>query len=386
MNFKSVFIVFFIVVLFFYYTIVNSWFYKNYEIDFFQVSSKNIYLDSEKLNNTIVVFKSKNDISNYKLYSICPLKSEFLYSKNWFNFFSLKILDKNCYNENFYLSDEKWNILTNTYFKLNLIKDFDLYNRFTDCNDDLLSKLNKKFLSEKNKFQLFASINNSNLNFDFIKKSRYYNEVEYNNEKIEEIIIKRQNKYLVPILWYKLPDGKNISKLPNSFRPYRASYTNAIHEWWDIDAPFGTKVISIDDGIIVKIVSDFKFWDLSKLKKDWNLTLKDKIKNLDILRWNQVWVKTMKWDVIFYSHLDKISENLKVGDVVKKWQILWTVWFSWVPDKNYTDYHLHFELRKNPYLIKNIWNNSEFDYMTWDWYFKWSTTKYILENQYKIFQ
>jgi len=128
------------------------------------------------------------------------------------------------------LIDEKKYIITNTHFKLNLITDFDLYNKLTDYSDKLLANANQKYLSEKNKFKLFASLDNSSPNFDFIKKSRYYDEVDYLNTKIENIIIQRQNKYKIPINGYNLPDGKNLSKLPNSSRPYRANYTNAIHE------------------------------------------------------------------------------------------------------------------------------------------------------------
>jgi len=385
MNFKNIFIILFVSFFFFYYTIVNSWFYKDTRVNFVWVSWKNIYLNSDKLNNSIIIFKSKDDISKYKIHSSCLVKTQYLFSKNELTFFSLNVLDKNCVNENFYLIDEKKYIITNTHFKLNLITDFDLYNKLTDYSDKLLANANQKYLSEKNKFKLFASLDNSSPNFDFIKKSRYYDEVDYLNTKIENIIIQRQNKYKIPINGYNLPDGKNLSKLPNSSRPYRANYTNAIHEWWDIDAPAWTEVIAIDDGIIIKIVWDFKFSDLLKLKKEGDLTLEDKIKNLDILRWNQIWLKTMKWDVIFYGHLDKVYDNIKIWDIVYKWQPLWQVWVSWVPDKNYTDYHLHFELRKNPYITSNAWNNSEFDYMNWDWYFKWKSFKYILENQYSIF-
>lgn len=386
MNFKTIFAVFVVSVFFFYYTIVNSWFYKNTEVSFFTISSKNIYLNSWILDNVIVVFNSNDDISNYKIHSNCETKTQFLYKLNSHVFFNFKILEKSCFNENFYLKDEKWNVLSNTHFKLNLVSDFELYNKFTDYNDELLALAKKKYLSQKDKFKLFAFVDNTNPNFDFIKKSRHYSELDYQTWKIEEILLKRNQKYLIPIVWYQLPDWKNPSKLPNSFRPYRADYTNAVHEWWDIDAPMSTKIISIDDWIIIKIVNDFNFSDLEKIQKGDNLSYAQKVKNLDILRWNQVWLKTMKWDVIFYSHLDKVNYELKVWDKINRWQYIWNVWITWVPDKNYTDYHLHFELRKNPYLKENAWNNTLEDYMNWDWYFAWESKEYILKNQYNIFQ
>jgi hypothetical protein len=133
-------------------------------------------------------------------------------------------------------------------------------------------------------------------------------------------------------------------------------------------------------------VRDFQFSDLSKLKKGENISYYDKVNNLDILRWNQVWLKTMKWDVVFYAHLDEVYDDIQVWNIIPRWYPLWTVWKTWVPDKDYNDYHLHFELRKNPYSIKNAWKYSLYDYMTWDWYFKWDTRESIKQKQYTIFE
>jgi murein DD-endopeptidase MepM/ murein hydrolase activator NlpD len=104
------------------------------------------------------------------------------------------------------------------------------------------------------------------------------------------------------------------------------------------------------------------------------------------LRGNQVWLKTSKWDLIFYSHLAEIENGLKEWQKVFEWQTLGTVGITGVPDKNYTDYHLHFELRKNPYDLKMAWKYTLQDYMNWDWYFKWKSAQYIQQNQYTIFQ
>ncbi len=386
MNLKNIFVIFLISALFFWYTLVYSSFYKNIEINFSGVSGKNIYLDSQKLSGVIVAFQSKDMISNYTIHSNCKTTTEFLYTLWTQNFFYLNVNDIHCKNNNFYLKDQNWNVIINTNFQLNLVSDFDLYNRFTDYTDTLLVQANDKLLAQMQKFKLFASVDEREANFEYIQKSRIYDESLYQNQKIEEILLKRQNKYKIPVEWYNLPDGKNVSKFPNWGRPYRASYTHAVHEGWDIDAPNNTPVVSIDYGIVIKIVNNFQFSDLAKIKKWDGITHEDRYKNLDILRWNQVWIKTMKWDVIFYAHLSTVAPWLGVWKQVQKWQYIWNIWITWVPDEDYKDYHLHFELKKNPYSKAKAGKNTEVDYMAWDWYFKWESIKSILEHQYRIFE
>ena len=207
-------------------------------------------------------------------------------------------------------------------------------------------------------------------------------ELEYQKSFLDEIITSRKEKYIIPVEWYKLPTKK--SKIPNTWRPYRHLYTDWIHHSWDIDTPFDEEVIALDDWKIVRIVNNWEWSDFSKLKYN-NLSYENKLNNLDILRWNQLWLKTSKWDVVFYSHLNKIYD-INEWDLVKKWQKLWTIWISWVPDKNYKDYHLDFSIQKNPYLKDKVWKYTFMDYMKWDWYFKWKSLKYILDNQNSIFK
>jgi len=125
---------------------------------------------------------------------------------------------------------------------------------------------------------------------------------------------------------------------------------------------------------------------LDKLVKWKNLTNDDLVRNLDILRGNQVWLMTMSGDVIFYSHLNEIFSNINVWEVVKKWQPVWTIWKTWVPDQNYTDYHLHFEVQKNPFNLQKNQSYDIDDYLLWDWLFKWKKQDYILEHQMEYFQ
>lgn len=354
--------------------------YENKEISYVWVLSKNMYVDSNDLNKNLVVFKSNIDISSYNVSWKCIWYSNFLKNKSDLYFFEFSVI-KNCLDWNFYLKDDK-NVLYQTKFKINLFSKFKLIDIFTDYSTSSLLNLQEKINSQKSKF-LFASVDNLDKNIDFIQKLRYLKELEYKENIINHIIEKRKDKYVIPVLNHYLPTKK--TKLPNAERPYRKDYTFWIHEWWDIDTDFWQEVVAIDDWIIIRVVDDFKWNNFSKIKKN-NLSYIDKLNNLDILRWNQVWLKTMKWDVIFYWHLDKVYKNIKVWDFVKAKTPLWTVGISWIPDKSYTDYHLHFELRKNPHLNFKIWKNTYIDYMKWDWYFKWKDRKYIIDNQYNIFK
>jgi hypothetical protein len=150
-------------------------------------------------------------------------------------------------------------------------------------------------------------------------------------------------------------------------------------------APKWTMTSAIDDWVIIRVVRNFKFEDLNKLVKNWNLSNIQKLRNLDILRGNQVWLKTSKWDVMFYSHLWKIPNNIIEWTFVSVWQNIWTIDKTWVPDKDYKNFHLHFPIMKNPYLRKKAWKYSWEDIMAWDWYLKWLDPDTIIKEQKKIF-
>jgi hypothetical protein len=57
-----------------------------------------------------------------------------------------------------------------------------------------------------------------------LRKSRTLTELLYNKNIIENILKKRDEKYIVPVLGHKLPTRKD--KIPNAARPYRQSYTD----------------------------------------------------------------------------------------------------------------------------------------------------------------
>lgn len=218
----------------------------------------------------------------------------------------------------------------------------------------------------------------------YLKNNRLFQEAEYNIEVVTQILNARQEKYLIPVEWVKLPTLS--SKVPNSWRPYRSSYTDWVHHWWDFDWNYWDEVRALDDWIIVRVVSGFEWDDYDNLVYGTNVSNEEKVTNLDILRGNQIWVKTSKWDVVFYSHLSSIYDNINEWTVVKKWQVMWAIWASWVPDESYTDYHLHLPIHKNPYIREKAWTYTFEDYMNWDWYLKWESVENVLKEQYNIFE
>ncbi len=339
--------------------------------------SNNIFIDSTDLRNNIIVYTSWEDLSWYKLKTACKIKSKYLWNKLDKYFFKISY-SNNCLNPIVYLEKDN-QLLLNSQTRFNLFTKARLFEVFSDLGDKYIILMKNNILRkidylQKLKLYWFKKVQNNRLI------------LEYNYElSILNLVIKfRKQKYLFPVKWVGLPT--NLSKIPNSARPYRSTYTDWVHHWWDFDTIFRHDVRAIDNGVIVRVISDFKFSDLKKIKKTWNISYMQKLENLNLLRWNQIWLKTSKWDVVFYSHLDEVNPNIKKWVFVQKWEILWKVWISWVPDKSYKDYHLHFPIMKNPHLISKIWKYNYNDYEKWNWAFKWKSAKYILEHQGKLFE
>ena len=371
--------------LLFWYSLVFAWtwIFDNSTKIAFQLSD-NIYLDSLKLNNTKIIFNSKDDLSEYKIKSMCDIFSNLTYN-NWnYYMFDLKFFDNECDSENFILVNDELDIKIQ--FNLNLISEYDILSKMLDLETDRLIQF-KNIIDSKvllySKFIKYDKLIEDNY-YVFLEKNRLLNEAIYSKNIIDNIITKREEKYIVPVAWYDIPTS--TVKIPNSWRWYRSDYTDGIHHGWDIDWDFWEQVIALDEWIIVRVVSDFSYSDLNAIKRWENLTDDDKLRNLDILRWKQVWLKTMSWDVVMYSHLNDIFTNIKVWEVVRKKQPLWTIWITWVPDKNYKDYHLHFAIQKNPFIPNKVGYYDIDDYMRWDWLFKWESSGYIVANQWKYFE
>jgi len=379
---KKILITFFVTislcfgVSFIYANFIN--FEKN--ISFYDYSSKNIFPDNEKLNTNIIIFKSNTNISDYKIKTNCENKLKFLWEKQNLYFFNFTLLDKNCENPEFELTNWKQNF-EKTKFELNIEKKSYIFLDVVDYSNTNLLKISKDILEQIKKYSRYEK--NYTKNINTIKKNRFYKELIYKHSIIDDILKNRWKKYKVPVKGYKI--ATKLNEIPNAARPYRSHYTDWIHHWWDIIAPKWTTVSAIDDWVIIRVVDDFDFEDINKIVKEWEISDIQKLRNLDILRWKQIWLKTSKWDVMFYSHLTIIYDNIREWTFIKAWDNIGTIWSTWVPDKDYTNFHLHFPIQKNPYIIDKATKYSYEDIMAWDWYLKWQTPGEIIKNQKDIF-
>lgn len=375
-SFWVIFISFFSVV--FWYSLVFAG--SLWEIKF--KLSNNLFLDSIKLNQSKIIIKSREDLTNVKISWECWVKWKISDINKNVYVFDIFVLDKSCNKNKIVVNFEKDNLKLTTYF--NPTTSYELYSDFLDYSDEKLNnRLNiiDKGLKNLSYYEKYDKNSDDDF-FEYLKNNRKLEELKYIKKFISNILEKRKDKYIVPINWSEI--STQLNKLPNTWRPYRASYTDWIHHWWDFDSNFWDTVLSLDYWIVIRVVDEFTDYDFTRIKYWENITEMDRLNNLDILRGKQVWIKTMKWDVAFYSHLDNIFGNIKEWAVVSRGQPLWTVWISGVPDKNYDDYHLHLPVHKNPYLSKTDYTVE--DYIQWDWYFKWESSSYILENQNNIFE
>lgn len=343
-----------------------------------------IYLDEPNLSYDYVVFKwiLKPNIENISL--SCSWDIEHIDSINFNHIFKVNFWD-NC--DDIEILEAKW---YEWKIKFRLEETWSLYDKYTDYPTSYLKdiRLSLKDFIWKNKDLEKQSIYWYKNNLDYIKDIKLRNSFYFSKyllSIIDSIISWRNQKYSSPVPWKHIVNERN--KIPNAGRPYRASYTDWIHHWWDIYWEMWEPVVALDDWVIIRIVDNFKFSDIKKwLVKKWNLTEDRKFLNLDTLRWKQVWLKTLKWDVVFYSHLDEIPSDIYVNKVVNRWEKLWTMWVSWVPELWYKDIHLHFTIHQNPYNKQKAWKHSFLDIMKWRWYFQWESLSSTIKHQHSIFK
>lgn len=189
-------------------------------------------------------------------------------------------------------------------------------------------------------------------------------DIDLQSNIARDILQARNNeKYISPVIGYSLPSSPNL--IPGANRSYRKDTTDGIHHGWDILAPFGTPVQALAKGKIIRIKNNWNWSEFDNLRKE-NLTKDEALQNLDIFRGNQVWLQTMDGNVIFYSHLSKISPDIMVGSNVEAGIYLGNIGKSGVPDKNYKDIHLHFEIQENPFS-ENMENPTYMDIMRWNY-------------------
>ncbi len=361
------------------------WWFINFEkkISFLESSSNNIISWANWLDTVILIFQSTIDITDAEVKSTCETSTQFLGNTQDVYIYKMKLISI-CENPYFHL-EFWWEIYESSEFKLHIENREKIFSLLIDYNNKTLESLRSKLVRKinnysKDKEQMGLIWENY---FEKIKRERTYNELLYKEKITTNIINRRTYKYSVPVKWYEIAKWLNV--IPNAKRDYRSWYTDWIHHWWDIMAPLWTPVSAIDDGIIIRVVDNFSYEDISNIKKWKNINHSQKLRNLDILRWNQVWLKTTKWDVIFYSHLDTIPESIKEWIIVPVGTTLWTIWVTGVPDKDYKNYHLHFPIQKNPYIHDKAWTYSMEDYMNWDWYLKWLNPTEVIAWQDDVF-
>jgi murein DD-endopeptidase MepM/ murein hydrolase activator NlpD len=362
-----------------------SFIISNQEVSSLSFLSKNIFPEVGTLKSTTIWVKSDFDISSYRFLSNCWVDSRFI-KKEWsISYFSLALKDEKCKNPYFSLGNDK-KVLSKSSIKIEIVTKLSLYSVLLDLSDEQLADISQDIDQESKKLALYKDFEekeNTNY-FEYAQKKRRLQEILYKQVLIKEIQEKRKIPYLIPIKWGKLPT--ELSKIPNAGRPYRAWFTDAIHHAWDIDTAVGTSIQNIDEGIIVRIVDSWEWASLSNIRKKKWLTREDMERNLDILRGNQIWIKTMKWEVVMYNHMESISTDLEEWSLIERGTIIGTTGVTWVPEHGYKDAHLDFSIRENPYLTEKAGKYEIEDYMYWNWKMKGKSVNYIMEHQNELFE
>ena len=356
------------------------------EIRYVSGNSDEVFLDNPDLDSVYVVFQSNINISGAEIVSVCDISYNFEENYRDMYLFELDYSQApDCKNGSFVLKVDN-QIVANASGQVTLLsKNVMKYNFIDFDNNTLRAYLSDitTTVSENRIYQNYTGKQKIQY-FKYLRGQRSYMDANYKWEILREILVSRGKKYSSPVPWYNISELAH--KIPNTARPYRASYTDGVHRGWDIDSPFRSDVAALDDGYIVRIVSWLNGSNFSQIVYGENIGDSQKLKNLDILRGNQVWLKTMKWDVVFYSHLDEIVSDLKEWDFVSRGEILWKTWVSGVPEAWYDDFHLHFAVMQNPYNVDLAGSYDFGDYMAWDWKTKGMSHSEVIAAQKEIFE
>lgn len=93
----------------------------------------------------------------------------------------------------------------------------------------------------------------------------------------------------------------------------------------------------------------------------------------------------MDGNVTFYSHLSKISPDITVGTHVDKGAYLGNIGTSGVPEKDYQNVHLHFEIQQNPFR-EDMRHPTHLDIMRWDYVGDHLRVPQVQEKTREIFE
>ncbi len=347
-----------------------------------------IYSDVESLNSTIMVYQSSTDIEGYELFSqSCDIDSRFLDARKGLYFFHLSFAQiSQCEDTKIYLAYQ-WRVVEGSWKDISLSSIQEEIPIFLDYSSEDIQSFIQDIEKDIQRYSLYAKYQGKRVGqyYSYFQKQRKYFLAKEKKKLLENILEKREYLYSSPIEWKMIPE--RFTKMPNSGRPYREAYTDGIHHGWDIDTHLWDEAVALDDGYIIRVVDGFENEkDFERIKYGPYLTEQQEAENLDILRGNQVWLKTMKGEVVFYSHLGSVNPELQQGMFVQRWDFIGTVWITGVPWENYEDYHLHFAIMKNPYNKDTAGTYDFITYMLWDWLTKGMSYEETLRKQKEIFE
>ncbi|WP_456275651.1 M23 family metallopeptidase [Bacillus sp. AK128] len=145
-----------------------------------------------------------------------------------------------------------------------------------------------------------------------------------------------------------------VSHLPGAPRNYR----NGTHEGLDfyqygtnVEINPNTPVYAMGEGKVVRVDHDYPgYSSVEERNDDLSIAANSEITPayiLDKLRGKQVWVTYPNGILARFAHLDRVADDLSVGDIVTKDRIIGYVGNSGTSGevlKNNTEYHLHLDL------------------------------------------
>ncbi|MDD2565894.1 MAG: M23 family metallopeptidase [Candidatus Gracilibacteria bacterium] len=348
--------------------------------------NRNIITSNLDLNSTIFVIQSKEKYVNPSIYSSCSnnqkLVNTEIVSGKYLYFIYFRFLNS-CTDSSVYIKNGD-EFYTNTEFKINQLSYEKLFVDFSDFSDSGIDKelsiIDIETLKLEGELGDLQNKTDTKSKFEIIQNLYNKRYADFKNILLSNIQSSRKTlKYISPVNGKVIPTRKGI--VPNAARPYRAKYTDGIHHGWDIFASHYTPVRALADGVIIRIKNSFSWSDFDKiLWKD--ISSDDRMTNLDIYRGNQIWLKTADGNVTFYSHLENIPTNIAEGQFIKAKTFLGQVGRSGVPDKEYSDFHLHFEIQVNPHTKTN---NDNMDIMRWDYFGEGKNYDTLILEQTKLF-
>lgn len=201
-----------------------------------------------------------------------------------------------------------------------------------------------------------TTINNQNNKIDSehndhdVEDHEMYDTTEESNIRIEEKEFVASMPFGFPISWMTEKD------ITSDFGPRSApkKWASTDHKWIDIGLPVGTEIVAPADGKVISV----------KEQPTWAG------KYIEIDHGNFI---------TRYFHLN--SQDVKEGDVVKKWHKVATLWNT----GNSTGPHLHYEIRNKSEIVaenkNNAWRYKAIDPQDF-WDFDWDG-KVVAINKYK---